>query len=248
MDAERLKEFCEFMQKIGEYCGEVRLDSGQARIKRILDFVGSKTTIRECQNELRILRETIEDQISKRQFTFISPEKVAYFENPMLFGDKVKAAFPSAAYDIQEAGTTYAVGLNTACVFHLMRASERGMRTLAWDRRVKFKNKSPLEMQGWEAIIRGVETETVKIVGWSNRRGLAKAQANEFYNSALEEFRAFRDAWRNHVMHSRRNYNSSEAKGIMDHVTRFMKTLATHISESNRTPRVWNKNQIVAKP
>ncbi len=119
------------------------------------------------------------------------------------------------------------------------------MRILAWDRRVKFKDGAPLEMQGWEDIIRAVEGEVLNIKNWPNRLGLAKSQAHEFYNGALSEFRGFKDAWRNHVMHSRKDYDANEAKGVKTHVHRFLQALAVRLSESHRTPRVWGKKQII---
>jgi hypothetical protein len=43
----------------------------------------------------------------------------------------------------------------------------------------------------------------------------------------------------------RRDYEFDEAKAVMGHVSRFMSTLATRLSESKRTPRIWRKSQIM---
>jgi len=127
-----------------------------------------------------------------------------------------------------------------------MRTAEKGMQVLAWDRRVGNVHNKPPELQQWKDILDGVEAEVNKIASWPNSLGLAKVQAEEFYNGILAEFRGFKDAWRNHVMHSRRDYECDEAKAVMSHVSRFMRTLATRLSESKRTPRKWGKSQIMA--
>lgn len=85
-------------------------------------------------------------------------------------------------------------------------------------------------MQGWEDIR-----------NWPSRLGLAKSQAHEFYNGVLSESRGFKDAWRNHVMHSRRDYEADEAKGVKAHVQRFLQALAVRLSEDKRTPKIWQE-------
>jgi len=48
------------------------------------------------------------------------PKMIAsYFEHPNLFGIDVSRHFPSAKFDIREAGSCLALGRNTACVYHL---------------------------------------------------------------------------------------------------------------------------------
>jgi hypothetical protein len=43
---------------------------------------------------------------------------------------------------------------------------------------------------------------------------------------AAAEFRYFKDAWRNHVMHDRNDsYDEPEALRVLEHVTRFMTLL-----------------------
>jgi len=237
------------LRKLQDQLQMIRIPDALDEVNRLLFVVKREypfaCTYNELHARLRTIRESVERDLSKRLFMYVPVEKASSVERDDLFGVEVQKAFPSAVEDIKTAGTCYANDLNTACVFHLMRAAERGMRILALDRRVKFKNDAPLEMQGWEDILKGIETEVSKIGGWPNRLGLAKTQAQEFYNSAMGEFRGFKDAWRNHVMHTRRSYNAEDAKSILGHVCRFMQTLATRLSESTRTPKKWTKRQII---
>ena len=68
-----------------------------------------------------------------------------------------------------------------------------------------------------------------KVVAIKNRA--RKQSAQEFYCPVLQEIRAIKDAWRNHVMHSRRDYEPDEAVAILAHVNRFMTTLAAKVKE-----------------
>ena len=48
---------------------------------------------------------------------------------------------------------------------------------------------------------------------------------------SLTFIRGFRDAWRNHVMHTRAEYSREDASAVLSHVKRLLQTLAVHIKE-----------------
>jgi hypothetical protein len=206
---------------------------------------GDIYTAESMLKELEGLQLSIMMELSAQRCVYIPTSHREYFERENPFGDGVLQAFPQVRVEIKNAGNALAVGLCTAAVFHLMRTAEKGMQVLAWDRRVGNVRNKPPQLQQWKDVLDGVGAEVNKITGWPNSLGLAKTQAEEFYNGALAEFRGFKDAWRNHVMHSRRDYEFDEAKAVMSHVSRFMRTLATRLSESKRTPKIWGKSQII---
>jgi hypothetical protein len=77
----------------------------------------------------------------------------------------------------------------------------------------------------WETILNQLRPKVDKKLN-SLKKGINKQVKQEFYNSILAEIQAFKGAWRNHVMHSRRHYSPEDAKSIMSHVKRFLDTLA----------------------
>jgi hypothetical protein len=185
--------------------------------------------------ELRGLKETIVMELAPRKFAYIPPPDDKFFEQEQLFGDEVYDNFPSAREEIKDAGNCLASGLHTATVFHLMRVAEIGLRILARDRRVKIKVK--LDYAEWQTIIDGIQK---KVDAMSQaKRGPKRAAALEFYRGILGEFSAFKDVFRNHVMHSRVRYDEGKARSAMQHVSEFMKRLATRLSESNIKPLAW---------
>lgn len=92
----------------------------------------------------------------------ITENYVRYLERDQLFGKEVYDAFPSARFDLKEAGSAVTCGLNTAAGFHLMRAAEVGLWELGKDRRIPLVQKGAIEFKQWGAIITELETEIQK--------------------------------------------------------------------------------------
>jgi hypothetical protein len=70
--------------------------------------------------------------MADKLFMFIPTDKAEFYRRPeQLFGVQVVSSFPSCTTDIEEAGKSYATGRSIACVFHLMRVMEIGLRVFA---------------------------------------------------------------------------------------------------------------------
>ena len=226
---------------------ELGLSATSDRVLRLVKKVKKPLEPYDIKIELRFLSEILEDELKAKVFLCIPEAAIDAFDSPNLFGEDVLAAFPSAAFDVAEAGSCFACGRYTAAIFHLMCATEHAMRVLANDRRVKLTTKGgayPIEMATWEDVLRQMDKELVRIGAWARAKGDVKVQALEFYGSAIEELRAVKEAWRNPIMHAKRHYTEEDAAQVMAHVKRLMRVLATRISESNRTPAVWTKAQL----
>jgi hypothetical protein len=77
-------------------------------------------------------KDRLQDELGETYFLALAPHQVTLWgsDNPP-FGDGVAAAFPSASDDLFEAAKCLAVERGTACVMHLMRASEAPLKALA---------------------------------------------------------------------------------------------------------------------
>jgi hypothetical protein len=188
---------------------------------------------------MRNLREAILEDLSKRSYLYIHKEHVAYVDNPAIFGKGVWEAFPSAREDIKQAGNCLAADCNTAVVFHLMRAVEWGLRAfsthlgvkkLTTTRRSGKKTYTPLDFSEWEKIINALHGSVDAKIN-KLKRGPDKQRDQEFYYPILQDIKGFKDAWRNHVMHTRAQYTRKDAEAILYHVSRFMIALATRVRE-----------------
>jgi hypothetical protein len=192
-----------------------------------------KMTLDELYWEIENLRRAIERGLREKLFTYIPTDKAAYYDKPKLFGADVKEKFPKANKEIQEAGNCYATGNNTACVFHLMRAVEYGARkmvsTLQARKYLPHPNR-PIELCDWGELVIALE-KGVATLAVGTRTSVTKKARFEFYNHAVAQFRNFKDAWRNNVSHTRKVYQASQTKDIMDNTRQFMQHLAERLKE-----------------
>jgi hypothetical protein len=187
------------------------------------------------QSEVTHVADTLCDELRKRSFLLVTAARRGYIENPSFMGTDVSDAFPSALKDIHEAGNCLGAECNTAAVFHLMRVVEWGLRALCAHvglRKAKRKkgNRVPISYADWETMLNQLQPLVDAKIG-KMKRGSSKQAAQEFYYPALQDIRAIRDAWRNHLMHTRATYSSADADTICGHVRRLMSTLATKVRE-----------------
>jgi hypothetical protein len=146
-----------------------------------------------------------------------------------------RSAFPSANPEIEAGVDCYALERNTACVFHMMRVAELGMRALARERQVSFP-KHPLEWADWQNILEQTESRA-KAATSRMPRGPAKDAALAFYSGALGQLHAFKDTYRNVVMHVRRTYDELDALRAINQVRDFMNGLSPRRSARRRAAR-----------
>lgn len=187
-------------------------------------------TYGDYQSRVAILRERIDDELRDITFMFIPKCEVKFYENKSLFGENVKAKFPSGLDDIKEAGSCFATGRATACVFHSMRVVEHGLRALAKDLRVKLPKKRHIDLEDWGGLIDAIEGK-IATIERTKRRTKQRETDLQFYHGAAAQFRHFKNAWRNHVMHSRVTYELEDAGIVLRHVDEFMQHLATRLKE-----------------
>lgn len=236
-----LESFIEPITKAFEYCKLHGFDNTTNVATIALSILKSDRTLNvsTLRAEIRHVQHSLMVETNHRLYADIPSGKGKYLGEG--FGEDVHKAFPSARFDITEAGACLAVGLNTAAGFHLMRAAEVGLWELGKDRQIPLAVSSKIEFSEWGLIIRELETAVQAITQWPNKP--SKENAHKFYNAALVEIRAFNDGWRRHLAHVRKfqlPLHDDETVALYGHVERFMKTLAANISEGKYTPLEWS--------
>lgn len=139
--------------------------------------------------------------------------------------EKIGLAFPDVAIDSYCATDCYALGHNTASVFHSMRVAEIGLRALAKERRVSLPKNKPVEWGTWQEIIKALDDE-IKLIGQTWKAGRRKDSALEFYSAARADLNGFKDEFRNLVMHVRVQYDEFQALRALTRVQEFMARLS----------------------
>lgn len=207
-------------------CGELELHVSTLHIDDLLRLLALRVpaSIDRIERGIMILSSNIQKEASLKLFFSLDTEKSKHYQSIDAFGEKVADQFPSASYDVSEANRCYAVGRNTACVFHLMRVLESGLAALA------KQFNCPYDHTNWETIILRIEKEITNIDKNPNRPASWKDE-REFYSQCASHFRVLKDAWRNYTAHVRGKYDEQEALDMLGNVRGFMQKLATRLHE-----------------
>ncbi len=204
-----------------EACTEAGLPiSARAVDNFIAAFSPTPPTVQTLEERARFLYEIMSEEMLTKMFFSIEADKQEFFtEVPET---EVVKAFGSAEYDMREAARCIALDRWTASVFHSMRSLEFGLVALADVFNV------PSDRTNWQQIIDHIE---IAIKGISPNRGPQWRDDEKFYSDAALQFRFFKNAWRNHVMHGRDTYDEDRAIEVYRHMKSFMRHLSTKLSE-----------------
>jgi hypothetical protein len=222
-DSVKARKMWSHMEKLCHECG---LEFSAKTAHRITELLKESDEIKGSQlkgliDEAKQLQGRLYDEMGSFTYFTIERNKQEYLDENII-SDAVANAFPSATEDMRKAGKCLAFDQWTASVFHCMRALEIGLQVLADDLKV------PFERRNWENIINDIEAKIKDI-----DKGNAKAdwKKKQFYSEVAVEFRYFKNAWRNHVVHARTTYDEEQAEKIFDHTKQFMAYLATELKE-----------------
>lgn len=153
-----------------------------------------------------------EDELSQTLVFRLPPHQARFFGRVDGFGRSVATAFPSAAFDINEAHKCMALQRYNATVYHLMRALEHGLQALASDLGATL---DPDET--WYKFANACRTEVKKMDKKDRKR----------YNAALNHLDGVRDAWRNETMHPQgAPYTEEETLRIFNNSADLMQSIA----------------------
>jgi|CXWL01.1.fsa_nt_gi hypothetical protein len=159
----------------------------------------------------------LKDEMETRFFVVIDAKHIDYFKpREPLFGIAVFEAFPGAGDDIEEAGKCLAFGRGTACAFHLMRAMEEALRTLAVRIGAEVYDEARGQFMPWGQIVGNVKDAIPK---------LPKDQQDD-WTEAHNLLWGVNKSWRNKTMHPEKTYTDEQANAVFEAVRGFMRHLA----------------------
>lgn len=214
-------------EMMGE-CEKVDLPMTLAQLRRIKEFIeapGDDLTVDNLYQMLHELENRLWDELSSHVFYQLESSKVAYFQEPeKLIGERIPVKFPTANKEIIEAERCYALGRNTACVFHLMCALEVGLIVTANEFNVSAGHSNWNKLiDGIKVGIAGIEKAKIKPLSWRGDR--------EFYSQAASHFDVLKDGWRNYTAHGRASFGEDDARRMMENVIGFMDKISERLSE-----------------
>jgi len=220
----------EYRQKIREFLSGLENDADvfglpltAKSLKRLFEELDDEGyTNSQLAERLQELRGRYSDELDDRLFLSVTSGHASYLQTPQAGWRETIDKFPSTFLDVEEASRCFALGRYTASVFHAMRVLEVGLVCLALEFGVSAGRSN------WGPIIDRIEAEITKR---SKTQG-ASWPDQQFYSAAAAQFRFFKDAWRNHVIHRRLSFDEEGAQQIYVHVREFMGHLALKLGEA----------------
>lgn len=148
---------------------------------------------------------------------------------PGTSADGFSLAFPSAAFEIEEAAKCCALNRFTASVFHSMRALESGIRAICAFLEIPDATK-PAE-KNWAIILQSIKAKIDE--KWPKNKRLPNSLGSKM-ESLYATLDAVKNPWRNATMHVETIYAPHESLHILRCVSMFLLDLATHCDEEGR--------------
>jgi hypothetical protein len=178
-----------------------------------------KFTFSEMRSAYAEIEGRIYDELDLMSWFCIDKRKADFYEPAApLFGAEVDLKFPSAKYEIEEAGNCLALRRSTACVMHLMRVLEVGIQAVAEDLGVTAQDTS--------ALLDQIERVIPEVILRRN-----SPEDEQWLSEATAHFRLLKDTWGDYAMHVHETYNEEQAEVIFEQTRICMQHLATRLAD-----------------
>jgi hypothetical protein len=211
---ELIKTVCERLERDLSHLGLV---SSFATVERMRELgTRDDATYTELARLFNELHGRLKDETKAIVFLSIDPAKNRLYLETNLFGETVAERLPAAIGDIEEAGKCLALDRGTACVFHLMRVMEVGLRRLANDLGISYA-------PSWESYINQIND---RIATKHKRKGITWKRDEHYFKEIAGDLLTVKVAWRNPTMHIVRTYTPDEAEQIFAAVRTLMQRIA----------------------
>lgn len=208
--------------ELRQRCEELDLPLSALKLQELEDRLGGY----DAADRVELVR-LIDDALSRmhdewasRLVFVIEPRRAHLYSDVAPFGRSVAERFPLAATDIEEAGKCLALDRGTACVFHLMRVMEVGLRHLANELGIPYA-------PSWESYINQINT---RIAEKHKKKGIRWKRDEPYFKEIAGDLLTVKVAWRNPTMHVVRRYTPEEAEQVFAAVRSLMQRIATKVT------------------
>jgi hypothetical protein len=192
-----------------------------ARVVKVVNDGDSDSISREIDELVR----RVTEELHKRSFRYV--DKPHYETGLWLWEEDMRAlaSHPDIRPEIEAAGRCYAYGESTACVFHLMRTIDYGLRLVAASLGIAYEARS------WDGIGKAIEKKMrekyeVKSDSWK--------LSEPFYAEILTDIQAIGRGHRNPALHElEKKYDQREAEQLLTVTVGFMQHVLAHTDAGN---------------
>jgi hypothetical protein len=208
------------MDVLHHHCSKLGLKMSLNQIGTIVDASRRGETVGQISAHIKQLQARVYEELDSKICFCIPQEKVHYWNPTWLLDTPIYDSFRSAWEEFQRAGHCYAFGENTACVFHLMRIVDFGLRQVAKSIGAEY------DARNWSGIGKKIQQKMeqkydTKTDDWK--------KSEPMYAEILTDIQAISRGHRNPVLHElEKKYEERDAQHMLNVVEGFMLHLAKH--------------------
>jgi hypothetical protein len=207
------------LNELHEYCEKLNLPLSQNQIETVVDAVHGND-VEAVRRSFAELQKRVYQELKAKVVFCLPGEKVRYWSSFWLIDTKIYDHFPSAWHEFQRAGHCYAFGENTACVFHVMRIVDFGLRQVAKSLGIEY------DARNWSGIGNKIQE---KMEQKYNTKTDEWKKSEPMYAEILTDILAIGRGHRNPVLHElEKKYEERDAQHMLNVVEGFMLHLAKH--------------------
>lgn len=213
------KRLQDAISALHKHCEYLELTFSGNQITEVVNALNSMNPAR-ITTAFNELQKRIQEELSAKVCFCLPGHKVKYWHPLWLVTTPIYDQFRSAHAEFQRAGHCYAFGENTACVFHLMRIVDFGLRQVATRLGVAY------DARNWSGIATKIQQNMeqkyqTKTDDWK--------KSEPMYAEILTDIQAISRGHRNPVLHElERKYDERDAEHMLNIVEGFMLHLAKH--------------------
>jgi hypothetical protein len=192
---------------------------------------GGDCSYEQANEHVRDINRRLRDELnSVTIFAIGQTEALLYDPVAPHFGSDVATKFPSAQYEIEEAGKCLSVGRSTAAAFHSIRCVEAGIRAVS--RCLSIPDPTRGADRSWFNLLKAIKQE----IDHRWPPSLIKSGDAETLDLAYAALAGMQNPWRNSTMHLDQVYTLEDAKHVFEIVGGFMRKLASRMDENGLPP------------
>lgn len=217
-----IKVLNESLEQMAEQCKALNLQLSLKKIRAAQENIEKLSS-----DDIEVISERVYDELQNTLFIHIDHDRARFFNlGDASFGEDVVIACPTAAFEIDEAAKCLALSRPTACVFHLMRTMEIGIKAVA--KCLSVPDPTKPSNNNWGQILQKIKAATdakTAANSWQN-------EDKQFFEEIHATLNTVRSAWRNTTMHVENKYSYEEAENIFATVKFYMQTISKRMDET----------------
>lgn len=227
--------FIEKCEGLKEHLGVLEARIAEMATEDVIKKLKSpyRPTWRELSALFADIDRTIERELSLVNMRVIDRSRLRFYEpKEPLLGPDFQAKFKTdGIFELDEAGKCLALGRPTACVFHLMRVMEVGIKALA--RCLNIPDPTKPAQRNWGFVLGAISAGMDQ--KWPSSASRLSGDG-ALFEELLASLDAVKNPQRNATMHVEKKYTDDEAEEIFVGVRGFMKKLAARCDEDGKPP------------